>query len=39
MKFPGANITSDQIAELTNKPYLKALSAENLISAFCRTGI
>ena len=38
-KFPGANITSYQIAELTNKPYLKALSAENLISAFRRTGI
>ena len=28
-----------QIAELTAKPYLKALSAENLISAFRRTGI
>ena len=38
-EFPGANITSYQIAELTNKPYLKALSAENLISAFRRTGI
>ena len=38
-KFPGANITSYQIAALTNKPYLKALSAENLISAFRRTGI
>ena len=38
-KFPGANITSYQIAELSNKPYLKALSAENLISAFCPTGI
>ena len=38
-KLPGANITSYQIAELTNKPYLKALSAENLISAFRRTGI
>ena len=37
-KFPGANITSYQIAELTNKPYLKALSAENLISAFRHTG-
>ena len=39
MKFPGANITSYQIAELTNKPYLKALSAKNLISAFRCTGI
>lgn len=38
-KYPGANITHYQIAELTNKPYLKALSAENLISAFRRTGI
>ena len=38
-KFPGANITSYQIAELTNKPYLKALSAEKLKSAFRRTGI
>ena len=38
-KFPGANITSYQITELTNKPYLKALSAKNLISAFHRTGI
>ena len=38
-KFPGPNITSCRIAELINKPYLKALSAENLISAFCSTGI
>ena len=36
---PGANITKYHIAELTSKPYLKALSAENLISAFRRTGI
>ena len=32
-------ISRYQIAELTNKPYLKALSAENLKSAFRRTGI
>ena len=38
-KYPGVNITHYHIAELTNKPYLKALSAENLISAFRRTGI
>lgn len=36
---PGANITKYHIAELTSKSYLKALSAENLISAFRRTGI
>ncbi|XP_053392052.1 uncharacterized protein LOC128554769 [Mercenaria mercenaria] len=36
---PGANITKYQIAELTATPYLKALSATNLISAFRRTGI
>ena len=28
-----------KIAELTSKPYLKAVSAENLISAFRRTGM
>ena len=38
-KFLGANSTSYQIAELTNKPYLTALSAENLICAFCPAGI
>ena len=38
-KFPGPNITSCRIAELTNKPYLKALSAKNLISAFRSTVI
>ncbi|XP_053372948.1 uncharacterized protein LOC123560642 [Mercenaria mercenaria] len=36
---PGMNVTKYQIASLTSKPYLKALSAENLISAFRRTGI
>ena len=36
---PGANVSKYQIAELTAKPYLKALAAENLISAFRRTGI
>ena len=38
-KYPGANIINHQIAELTNKLYLKAVSAENLISALRRTGI
>ena len=38
-KHPGINISKYQIAELTSKPYLKAVSAENLISAFRRTGI
>ena len=36
---PGASVSKYQIAESTAKPYLKALSAENLISAFRRTGI
>ncbi|XP_053403159.1 uncharacterized protein LOC128558274 [Mercenaria mercenaria] len=36
---PGINITKYSIAELTSKPYLKALTPENLISAFRRTGI
>jgi len=36
---PGLNITKYNIAELTSKPYLKALSPENLTSAFKKTGI
>ncbi|XP_052268555.1 uncharacterized protein LOC127869937 [Dreissena polymorpha] len=36
---PGLNITKYNIAQLTAKPYLKALSPENLISAFKKTGI
>jgi hypothetical protein len=36
---PGINITKYDIAQLTSKPYLKALTPENLISAFRRTGI
>ena len=35
---PGMSISKYQIAELTSRPYLKSLSAENLISAFRRTG-
>ena len=38
-KNPGINITKYEIAELTRRPYLKALSSENLISAFRATGI
>ena len=33
------NITKYDIAELTSRPYLKALSPDNLISAFRKTGI
>ena len=36
---PGINITKYEVAALTCKPYLKALTPENLISAFRRTGI
>ena len=38
-KHPGINISKYQVAELTLKTYLKAVSAENLISASRRTGI
>ena len=30
---PGINISKYQVAELTNKPYMRALSSGNLISA------
>ncbi|MEW8548101.1 MAG: hypothetical protein AB2693_31750 [Candidatus Thiodiazotropha sp.] len=36
---PGIAITKYEVAELTSRPYVKALSAENLISAFRKTGI
>ena len=36
---PGIAITKYEVAELTSKPYVKALTAENLISAFRKTGI
>ena len=36
---PGVNVNKYQIAELTKKPYMRALSPENLISAFRKTGI
>ena len=36
---PGISITKHCIAALTNKPYVKAMSAENLVSGFRKTGI
>ena len=36
---PGLTITKYQVAALTHKPYLKSLTAENLASAFRKTGI
>lgn len=36
---PGMNISKYDIACLTRKPYMKAFSTENLVSAFRRTGI
>ena len=38
-KHPGSTISKYQIAELTAKPYMKAVSTENLINAFRKTGI
>ncbi|XP_046564293.1 uncharacterized protein LOC124273117 [Haliotis rubra] len=36
---PGMKITKYEVAKLTAKPYLKALSPENLTSAFRKSGI
>ena len=36
---PGLSVTKHEVAQLTSTPYLRALSAENLISAFRKTGI
>lgn len=36
---PGLSITTRDIARLTAKPFLKAFSAENITSAFKRSGI
>ena len=33
------SVTKYEVAQLTSTPYLRALSAENLISAFRKTGI
>jgi hypothetical protein len=38
-KNPGMSITKYQVAALTYKPYIKAMSPENLISSFRKTGI
>ena len=38
-KHPGMTITKYQVAALTAKPYVKSLTAENLASAFRKTGI
>ena len=38
-KNPGINIAKYEIDELTRRPYLKALSSENLLSAFRATAI
>ena len=38
-KNPGMNISKYQVAALTYKPYIKAMSPENLISSFRKTGI
>ena len=36
---PGISVTKYAIAELTSKPYVKAMSPENLTSAFKKAGI
>ena len=36
---PGLSVTKYEVALLTSTPYLRALSEENLISAFRKTGI
>ena len=38
-KNPGINITKNDVAKLTSRPYMRAMSPENLVSAFRRTGI
>lgn len=36
---PGATVTKYEIAKLSSKPYLKAMSPDNLVSSFRKTGI
>lgn len=36
---PGINITKNDVAKLISRPYMKAMSLENLVSAFRRTGL
>jgi hypothetical protein len=38
-KNPGMSISKYQVAALTYKTYIKAMSPENLISSFRKTGI
>jgi hypothetical protein len=38
-KNPGMSISKYQVAALTYKPYIKAMSPENLILSFRKTGI
>ena len=38
-KNPGISITRYEVARLTAKPYLKAMSPHNISSAFCKAGI
>ena len=38
-KHPGLTISKYQLAEFTAKPYMIAVSTENLINAFRKTGI
>ena len=37
--YPGLSITKYEVAKLTAKPYVRAVSTENLTSAFRKTGI
>lgn len=36
---PGATVTKYEIVKLSSKPYLKAMSPDNLVSSFRKTGI
>lgn len=36
---PGATVTKYEIAKLSSKPYMKAISTDNLVSSFRKTGI
>ena len=38
-RHPGLTVTKYDVAKLTAKPYIKSLTAENLTSAFKKTGI
>lgn len=36
---PGATVTKYEISKLSSKTYLKAMSPDNLVSSFRKTGI